>query len=139
MRIQTRSPLVLRDLDILREAQDLEVGFSVTTADDRVRSLFEPSAPAIGDRLQALDELHKAGITTFAMIAPLLPGAEGLGELLAGKVDYVLVDRMNYNYAAWVYRKYDLEEECSAGFFRHTAEQLADTLGGLGIPCRVVF
>jgi DNA repair photolyase len=139
VRVQTRSPLVLRDMDILREAQDLEVGFSVTTADDRVRSMFEPCAPAIADRIRALDELHKAGITTYAMIAPLLPGAEGLGKLLAGKVDYVLVDRMNYNYAAWVYRKHGLEEECSAGLFRHTAEQLADSLEGQGVPCRVVF
>ncbi len=39
------------------------------------------------------------------MIAPVLPGAEGLAELLEGKIDYVLIDRMNYHYADWVYRK----------------------------------
>ncbi len=46
--VQTRSPLVLRDLDIIRGARDFEVGLSVTTADDRIRELFEPSAPASG-------------------------------------------------------------------------------------------
>src|SRR5512136_356476 len=53
--IQTRSPLVLRDIDILRGAPDVEVGFSVTTADDSIRKLFEPRAPSIDARIQALD------------------------------------------------------------------------------------
>ncbi|MCK7478919.1 MAG: hypothetical protein M0C28_17290 [Candidatus Moduliflexus flocculans] len=75
-------------MDIIRDAQDFEVGFSVTTADDRIRKLFEPNAPPVSDRIQALDELHKAGIRTYAMIAPVLPGAEGLAELLKGKIDY---------------------------------------------------
>ncbi len=109
--IQTRSPLVLRDMDIMKDAQDFEVGLSITTADDRIRKLFEPQAPPIDDRIQALDELHKAGIRTYAMIAPVLPGAEGLAELLKGKIDYVLIDRMNYHYADWVYRKYGMEDK----------------------------
>jgi len=139
VRVQTRSPLVLRDMDILREAQDLEVGLTVTTADDAIRRLFEPGAPAIEDRLKALDELHRAGVRTYAMIAPMLPGAENLGELLVGKVDYVLVDRMNYAYGHWVYRKYGLEDKLTDGFFKRTAQELVSACGELGIACRVVF
>jgi DNA repair photolyase len=123
--IQTRSPLVLRDMDIIKDARDFEVGFSVTTADERIRELFEPHAPPITDRIQALDELHKAGIRTYAMIAPLLPGAEGLAELLKGKVDYVLIDRMNYHYADWVYRKYGLEDKLTDDYFYRTKQTLA--------------
>jgi DNA repair photolyase len=123
--IQTRSPLVLRDMDIIRDAQDFEVGFSVTTADDRIRKLFEPGAPPVSDRIQALDELHKAGIRTYAMIAPVLPGAEGLAELLKGKIDYVLIDRMNYHYADWVYRKYGLEEKLKDDVFYLTKQAFA--------------
>ena len=52
--VQTRSPLVLRDIDILKEGRDFEVGLSVTTADDSIRKLFEPDAPAIKDRVRAL-------------------------------------------------------------------------------------
>ncbi len=115
--IQTRSPLVLRDLDIIRDPREFEVGFSITTADDRIRELFEPGAPPIPDRIQALDELHKAGIRTYAMIAPVLPGAEGLAALLKGKIDYVLIDRMNYHYADGVYRKHGLEEKLSDDYF----------------------
>jgi DNA repair photolyase len=44
--VQTRSPLVLRDADILKTAPKAEVGFSVTTLDDDIRELFEPKAPS---------------------------------------------------------------------------------------------
>jgi DNA repair photolyase len=123
--IQTRSPLVLRDTDIIREAHDFEVGFSVTTANDNIRKLFEPDAPPINDRIKALEELHRAGIRTFAMIAPMLPGAEGLAELLKGKIDYVLIDRMNYHYADWVYKKYGLEDNFTDDFFNRTERELS--------------
>jgi len=123
--IQTRSPLVLRDIDIIKDGQDFEVGLSVTTADDRMRNLFEPNAPPIEDRIKALDELHKAGIRTYAMIAPVLPGAEGLAELLKGKIDYVLIDRMNYHYADWVYRKYGLEDQLTDDFLERVKQEFA--------------
>jgi DNA repair photolyase len=122
--IQTRSPLVLRDLDIIREAGDIEVGLSITTADDDIRKLFEPHAPPIPDRIQALDELHRAGVRTYAMIAPVLPGAEGLAGLLTGKVDYVLIDRMNYHYADWIYRKHGLEEYLSDDYYTKVRQTL---------------
>jgi len=136
--VQTRSPLILRDIDILKEAKDFEVGFSVTTMDDGIRKLFESSAPAIKERLNALDVLHRAGIRTYAMIAPMLPGAESLAEALGGKVDYIIVDRMNYNHADWVYRKYGLGSKLTDNFFYRTGQELASACRRLGIECRVV-
>ncbi len=123
--IQTRSLLVLRDIDVIKEFQDIEVGLSVTTADDQIRRLFEPHAPRINDRIKALDALHKAGTRTYAMIAPMLPGAEGLVELLRGKIDYLLIDRMNYHYADWVYRKFGLTDKLTDDYFYQTRQKLA--------------
>lgn len=123
--VQTRSPLVLRDLDIIKKARDIEVGLSITTADDRIRKLFEPDAPPAEDRIAALDALHRAGVRTYAMIAPVLPGAEGLAVLLKGKVDYIIIDRMNYHYADWVYKKYGLEDTLSEDFFGRIRQELA--------------
>lgn len=123
--IQTRSPLVLRDIDIVKNTPDFEVGFSITTANDTIRKLFEPNAPQVNDRIKALEELHQAGIRTYAMIAPMLPEAEGLAELLKGKVDYVMIDRMNYHYADWVYRKYGLEDKITEDFFNRTRQILS--------------
>jgi DNA repair photolyase len=136
--VQTRSPLVLRDLDLLKSAVNLETGLSVPTADDQIRRIFEPSAPPIPERLRALDELHHAGIRTFAMIAPLLPGAGGLSSALAGKVDFVLIDRMNYHYADWVYKKYRLENALTNAFFSRVSGELALSFQKAGITCRIL-
>jgi DNA repair photolyase len=132
--VQTRSPLVLRDLDVLKQGRDFEVGLSVTTADDGIRKLFEPRAPIISGRIRALGELHQAGLRTYAMIAPMLPGAADLGELLAGKVDYVILDRMNYNHSVWVYRKFHLMDKMSDDFFDQTKHVLQATFSKYGIP-----
>jgi DNA repair photolyase len=137
--IQTRSLLALRDMDIIKEAREFEVGFTVTTADDENRKLFEPNAPTIGERIIALDKFHRAGAKTYAMIAPILPGAETLPELLAGKIDYVLIDRMNYHYADWVYREYGLEDERSDEYFQKMGRELASRFGELNIPCHIIF
>jgi len=137
--IQTRSALVLRDTDILKRAENFEVGLSITTADDEIRKIFEPNAPSIPERLHTLDELHRAGIRTYAMIAPVLPGAGALANDLAGKADYILIDRMNYHYTDWIYRKYGMEDKLSDDFFYRTGRELAVAFEKSGIACRVVY
>jgi DNA repair photolyase len=137
--IQTRSPLVLRDIDIIKEIKNIEAGISITTANDNIRKLFEPNAPTIENRLEALDVLHRSGVKTFVMIAPILPGAEHLGKKLAGKVDNIMLDRMNYNYAGWVYIKYKLQDKLSDKFFKQTARNIANECIKSGIECRLVF
>ncbi len=137
--IQTRSSLVLRDLDILKRAKNMEVGLSITTADDEIRKLFEPLAPPIKERIDTLAQLHQAGIKTYAMIAPILPGTENLADALKGKVDYVLVDRMNYHYADWIFRKYHLEDKLSDDFFQETGRKLAQDFQLSGIPCHLAY
>ncbi len=137
--IQTRSPLVLRDIDIIKQAKHFEVGFSVTTADDEIRKLFEPHAPSIMDRLNALSELHQSGIRTYAMIAPILPGAEYLVEKLEGIVDYIYVDRMNYNYADFIYKKYHLEDKRSDEYFEFAGQEIMYQCKQRGIACQVFF
>ena len=137
--VQTKSPLVLRDIDLFRRSDKIEVGLSVTSADDEIRKLFEPSAPSIKERIKALEELHLAGIRTYAMIAPMLPGVEELAAQLSGKMDYVLIDRMNYHYGDWVYRKHNLESAMSNDFFSLKGRELAFIFGKQGIECRVLF
>ncbi len=131
--VQTRSALVLRDIDILKMGKDFEVGLSVTTADDGMRKIFEPNAPPIPQRIRALDELHRAGLTTYAMIAPMLPGAEGLAQLLAGKVDYVRLDRLNYHHGDWVYKKHSVQDQMTDAYFSRTEHALTTAFAGFGI------
>jgi DNA repair photolyase len=74
--LQTRGPLVLRDLDKLRELSRrtaLRVSFSVTTNREEVRRLYEPHCAPYVERLAAIRALREAGIETYATLAPLLP------------------------------------------------------------------
>lgn len=74
--IQTRGPLILRDLDQLHKLSlktTLRVSFSITTDRDDVRKLYEPLCESIGQRLATVRELREAGIEVYATLAPLLP------------------------------------------------------------------
>jgi DNA repair photolyase len=74
LHIQTRSPFVVRDIDLFQRFGDtLTVGISIPTDSEVVRRAFEPRAPAIPRRLSAACQLKEAGIRTIASIAPLLP------------------------------------------------------------------
>jgi DNA repair photolyase len=137
--VQTKSPLVLRDIGILKRANDVEVGFTITTADEKIRRIFEPGAPPSGKRIQALADLHSNGIRTFAMIAPILPGVMGLVEALRGKVENVLIDRLNYHYADATYKNHGMQWAMEDGFFSQKAEELRKGFEREGIPCQVFF
>jgi DNA repair photolyase len=137
--IQTKSPLVLRDIELLGEFGDMEAGFTITTADERIRRIFELNSPPVKARIEALERLHDVGIKTYAMIAPLLPKAEELPTQLRGKADYVLIDRMNYHYADWVYRKHRLEHAMASDFFAQKKIELADACRREEIPYQVLY
>jgi len=137
--IQTKSPLVLRDLDLLKKFEDIEVGFTITTADEEIKKFFEPRTPSIEERMKALERMHQEGIKTYVMIAPLLPGAEVLVSELEGKIDYAIVDKMNYHYADWVYRRYKIEKFKEDRFFIQKGKEIAELFKMKKIPCQLVF
>lgn len=137
--IQTKSPLVLRDLGIFKKFREIEVGLTIPTADDEIRKIFEPRVYSIKERVSTLEKLHQEGVKTYAMIAPILPKAEGLADILAGKVDYLIIDKMNYHYADWIYWKYKLEEARREEFFLQKKKELISVFKKEEIPCQVLF
>jgi DNA repair photolyase len=137
--IQTKSPLVLRDIELLRKFKGLEVTFSIATANENIRRLFEPNSPSLKERIEALEKLHFEGVKTSVMIAPMLPEAEGLALQLRGIVDHVLIDRMNYHYADWVYRRSNLEYAMTEHFFAQKKKELGSAFKKEGIPCQLLF
>jgi len=137
--IQTKSSLVLRDLELLKKIREIEVGFTIPTGDEKIKKIFETKTSPIEERIKALDKLHREGIKTYAMIAPLLPKAENLASQLKGKVDCVIIDKMNYHYADWVYEKYKLEEMKKEDFFIQKGNELNNLFRKEKIPCQVLF
>jgi len=80
--ILTKSPLILRDIDVLSAFPDREVGVTVTTTDDEIGRFMEVHAPRASERLRTLAELNKAGIPTYAFIGPLFPHYRYRADLL---------------------------------------------------------
>jgi DNA repair photolyase len=75
--ILTRSPLLLRDLDLFRalnERTEFAANFSIPTIDPKVWRETEPGSPNPMKRIEAIRELTAAGIETGVLIAPLMPG-----------------------------------------------------------------
>ncbi len=75
--INEKSPLVLNDLDILKEISKktyLTVAWSIiTTVDGKTRRIFEPKAPSVKARFEAMKKFSEAGISTGTVFMPVLP------------------------------------------------------------------
>lgn len=91
--VQTRSPLVTRDIDLFKQLPGrVAVCMSITTDDEDVRRQFEPACAPIAARLAAIAAVRAAGVPTQASVAPLLPcDPHRLAELLDPAVDWVVV------------------------------------------------
>jgi DNA repair photolyase len=91
--VQTKSSLVLRDLDLIKRFERREVGFTITS----LKPFYEPRADPAEKRLEALKTLKEEGVRTFVFIGPVMPEhtTEELIERIAeAEPDYVVVDRL---------------------------------------------
>ena len=130
--ILTKSPLVLRDLDLIKEFKDIEVGVTVTTNDEKIRKVFEPKAPSITARINTLKKLHNNGINTYAFIGPVLPmNPEALLEKINPHVDSIIIDKMNYTSKTLkIYRRMNLSKWLDNGFIDNIIQRLENGFAG---------
>lgn len=104
VQIVTRSPLLMRDIDLLQRMRTVWVGVSIPTFDEGVRRVFEPHAPTIPARRRLVRALVEAGVPVRLFWCPLLPGVtdnartvrEYLQEAAALGVRKVFCETMNY-------------------------------------------
>lgn len=71
--ILTKSPLVTRDIELIKKFKNIKVGISIAFHNDDDRKIFEPNAPSITSRINALKKLNEAGIETYVFISPIFP------------------------------------------------------------------
>ena len=75
--IVTKSNLILRDVDVLRQvsrANKLFVNLTITTLNAELARILEPRAPRPDLRLDAMKKLNQAGVAAGVICAPVLPG-----------------------------------------------------------------
>ena len=139
--ILTRSNIITRDIDVLKEMPSLEAGFSITTDNDGIREIFEPNAPPIESRLQALEALNDAGIRTYVFAGPLLPlDPVRFASMISGHADEVLIDKLNYSYKVEkLIRSKGLGPQMTLEMSRENARSLAAILRRSGIPISILF
>lgn len=92
--LQTRSPMVWRDRDLLlRLGSRVRVSITVETDDEEVRRRFTPTSPPVGSRIRVLRRLREAGVPTQAAVSPALPmNPDRLAALLEEAADRVVLD-----------------------------------------------
>lgn len=142
--ILTRSPLVLRDLDLLTQFQEAEVGMSLPTLDDEARAILEPWAPSVEARLRCLDALAEAGIRTMVGFAPVYPPTGGwTAPRIAERLASVGVRRMFVRplHARWGVREAILhrlvDSPLARELLRLTDRRYVESFGGeLAQACR---
>jgi len=117
--ILTKSDLVLRDIDLIKKFKEAEVGLTITMLNEEICSIFEPNAPKVSARLNALKILSKE-VNTYAFIGPFIPIfserdieylIEELSEIGVGRI---LFDKLNLKARNWItinnsLRKFDLD------------------------------
>jgi DNA repair photolyase len=88
--ILTKSPMILRDLDLLADAARaglVRCNLSIGTLDEDVWRASEPGTPPPLRRVEAVARLNAAGIPCGVLIAPVLPGMSDSPEQLTAVVD----------------------------------------------------
>lgn len=72
--VLTKSPLLLRDVDLFKQIPSFAANLSIPTLDEKAWRASEPHTPHPRKRIEAVAELNHAGIPTGVLIAPLMPG-----------------------------------------------------------------
>lgn len=87
--IQTKSSLIVRDIDILKEFNNCKTGMTITTLDDDIRKQIEPNTSSMEKRLSALKLLKKSGLETYVFIGPILPDITDWKQIIEKTKNYV--------------------------------------------------
>lgn len=89
--VQTKSDLVMRDIDLLTEINRKSkavVQMTLTTFDDGLCRIVEPNVCVTSRRFEVLCEMRRRGIPTVIWLCPLLPFINDTEENVAGILDY---------------------------------------------------
>ena len=103
--VQTRSPLVVRDIDILLKFKHVRVNMTIGTDSRRVQRVFEPHCPSPKTRLSAIQKVLNAGINSCITLTPLLPienPSKFIEDLKATGVKHFVVQPFHANHGKFV-------------------------------------
>ncbi len=86
--ISTKSKLILRDMDLLKQIKNLTVCMSINTLDENFRQDMD-NASSIKERLGTLKKLHENGIKTVLFMSPIFPFITEWKEIIEKSKNYI--------------------------------------------------
>ena len=95
--VSTKSSLILRDIDILKQIKNIKISMSINTLDESFRADMDHASP-IKERLETLRILHENGIHTILFMSPIFPYItewKGIIEASAGFIGEYWFENLN--------------------------------------------
>jgi len=96
--IQTKSDLILRDIDLFRKFKKIELGLTINGFEGKIKRIFEPFSATHKERIRVLRILKKNNLKTFAYISPIIPelvNAKRIIRKTKNFVDYYWFEMLN--------------------------------------------
>lgn len=141
--VLTKSPLVLRDSDLILRLRNAEIGITITTNDDALSRALEVRAPTAARRLETLARLVERGLPTYAFLGPVLPSywndPDALSDLLraiAGTgTRSIYVEELNLS--PRIRQRYQKFEQQTSAASSGSSVQILDLLARYGLELRL--
>ena len=141
--IQTKSPLILKDIEILEKYRNnLDVGLTVTTIDRKVAALLEPYAPDPVKRLNALKKLTQRKIKTWLYLGPIVRGLNDNIEDIKKIVEFCAANGIRIIYDSYQDFKGTLPYMVGTGYMKSDPEwwerlnlSIEKICGKYGVTC----
>ncbi len=130
-RVQTKSALVARDIDILREFKEARITITITTDSEEVRRKMEPGASPIAERLRALRALYEVGLSPRVFVGPALPmNPKALARAVKPFASSVLFDDLHYHsLCRHLLKARGWDQALDPGFFDRVLSEFSEELG----------
>lgn len=140
--ISTKSKLILRDIDLLKQIKNVTVSMSVNTLNEKFKNDMD-NASSIKERLETLKELHKNGIYTVLFMSPIFPYITEWKEIIEESKEYVdeywfenlnlrgnykkdILDYIKENYNGLYLKYVDIYEKNNNDYWRELADKIND-------------
>jgi len=153
--IQTKSDLIVRDIDLLKQFEHCEAGLTITTTNDNIRKEIEPCTSSVENRIEALKKMKEAGIKTYVFIGPILPFVTDWKDIIEKTkkyADFYMLENLNVKGSVWdsikiwlkqkhpeLLKKYEEIYFTKNHYWDDVEKEIADFCKKNNIDCRIYF
>jgi len=153
--IQTKSDLIVRDIDLLKQFKHCEAGLTITTTEDNIRREIEPFTSSVQNRIEALGKLKEAGIKTYVFIGPIFPFITDWKDIMLKTkkyADFYMLENLNVRGSIWdsiktwlknkhpeLLKKYEEIYFTKNNYWDNMEKEIGDFCKKNSIDCRIYF